>query len=209
MTLSYPRSLECPACGAAHELEVHQSITGSKYPERVDALLAGKVNQVACKCGKRLVLDVPLLVSLFDLGVLIQYQPAAEPLEPGFEESLRQQVSASLRVRLVRTSNELREKVIIARAKLNDLVVEMVKLLVRASAPPELAEAAIFFERERGATDLGFTLVAPDGSIHQATVPRRVYGNVAAKHQADIEANDAALVVDQALAKRLLLPAPH
>ena len=129
-------SAQCPHSNAEIEIPYVEEVNIAKQPEAKEAILSGKFFKYTCpECGKVISTAGPLLYHDPDVPTMIYFVPT------GFDAStdkLDEMLSliqgmegdkASLyQARLVSTVDKLLEKIYIQDAKLDDRIVELVKL---------------------------------------------------------------------------------
>ncbi len=178
-------SVRCPACGSESEAALVQSINAQTQAADKRRLLAGELNVLACACGKRTPLAATLVFHDPFADFYAQVVPAGRELAKA-EAAFRAAGVVGTR-RIVRTQNELIEKIKIADAGLADWAVEMAKVL--------LGEGTLMFDR------------ADEHELHWIVLDRVVRGLASARSQYDQlaartpPASDE-LVIDRAWAER-------
>jgi CpXC protein len=168
----------CPACGAAAEHELVQTIDPRENPADKARLLAGELNVLACqRCGKRTQLAAQLLYRDADAGFYAQVCPGGDDaLEAGAAAFAASGVSGTLRV--VPTQNALVEKVKIVDAGLADWAIELVKVLL-LSTLGEL-DRVLLFESLDGDT-LRWLMFDEDGRGERVSSAKTGYDRLAAR----------------------------
>lgn len=163
----------CPACGAKHDNELVQSINTQTNPKDKERLLAGELNVLACKCGKRTQLGANVLFHDPDAHYYCQ-------VVPGGDQAMGQAAAAfaasgvSGTLRLVPSLNALVEKVKLLDAGLVDWAAEMTKVLLLASIG-ELDRVLLFDAIDREAEVLRWVIFDEEGRA-----PERVSSPLAA-----------------------------
>lgn len=136
--------VKCPACGTEQEAQLVQTIDTQQNLDDKTKLLAGELNVLACKCGKRTQLAANILYKQDDYYCQVV---------PGGEQAMAEAAAAfaasgvSGRRRLVPSLNALVEKVKLLDAGLDDRAVEMAKVLLLATVG-ELDRVLLFDELE-------------------------------------------------------------
>jgi hypothetical protein len=132
MLKTYPLPIECEQCHTDQDFVLRTWIEVSKCPQDKEDLLAGTLNTFVCpKCKFSKMYDFPLfyedrkkrlliLVASPPVEVIHRYPP------PG--------ITKTTQLRLVSSRNELIEKILIRDAKLDDRVIEYMKVQVRISS---------------------------------------------------------------------------
>jgi hypothetical protein len=173
--------VRCPACGADHDATVVQSINAHTDPGAKARLLAGELNVLACPCGKRAPLAATLLYT--DPGRAFFCQVVPDPAGVAKAGAAFRASGAEGTQRIVRTQNELIEKIKILESGLADWAIELLKV----GADP----GVLFFDRADQA-ELHFVLV--ERVVRGLAVPRATYDELARR------APPSALVIDHAWA---------
>jgi hypothetical protein len=171
----------CPACGAAHDCQLVQTIDARENPADKARLLAGELNVLVCECGKRTQLAAQLLYRDLggdaDAGFYAQVCPGGDDaLEGGAAAFAASGVSGTLR--LVPTQNALVEKVKILDAGLADWAIELVKVLL-LSTLGEL-DRVLLFDALDGDT-LRWLMFDDDGRAEHVTSAKAGYDRLAAR----------------------------
>lgn len=145
------REIECPHCEAKQTVQVAIGLHITRLPHVKNAILDGTFHQFDCtSCGKRIEVRIPIIYTDFDRGHWIEVRPDDEisqwaELAPvaaaTFERAvvhgapiLRSRVEAFM-TRLVFGYAELREKVLVFDAGIDDRAVECLKLLAIRTDP--------------------------------------------------------------------------
>ena len=76
MSINMPLDFKCPYCRNKQKIVIWQSINVTVNPELKNKLLAAEINQFTCeKCGKKTLLNVPLLYHDMEKKFCVQYYP--------------------------------------------------------------------------------------------------------------------------------------
>lgn len=129
-------TIHCPVCQAEVERDIITKIDTRQEPELKQALLEGTLFNFECEsCGAKRQIDHDCMYMDRDLKVVVCLIPQLETRKSEMEEILTQfmrQSSEDLSqysLRVVTTAAQMVEKVTIFNDELNDIVVEIVKLL--------------------------------------------------------------------------------
>ncbi|MCB9544447.1 MAG: CpXC domain-containing protein [Myxococcales bacterium] len=141
----------CPRCGGAAPVRLYESLNPERFPEARELLRARALHRATCPgCQQTLLVDAPVLYTDFELGLWVHCLPEAwRPHMRQHEADARQlfaqtfapdrpgalALGASLRLRVAFGLEELREKMILAEAALDDRHVEILKLELLATHP--------------------------------------------------------------------------
>lgn len=134
MSSSPVKQVCCPVCRHIQDFTLWNFVDVTDDPERKQALLNGALTRMTCdKCGAETDVIYPLLYHDAEFRLMIWLIPGRG--QPGDDEYKIEEIDAALAAthefRLVRTVNELKEKVVIAEAGLDDRVVELFKVVMR------------------------------------------------------------------------------
>lgn len=143
--------LRCPRCATELRARIAAGVHASRIPEVRDDILARRFHRVACRgCGASIEVQRPLVYTDFDRDhwVLVA-GPGELGRWPAYEARLREDVARvfergsplahglaeRLRVRVVFGYEELREKLVVWDAGLDDALVECLKVRAYAEDP--------------------------------------------------------------------------
>ena len=176
--------VNCPACGRAHELVAWQSLNVTLDPDEKPRLLDGSLTRFTCEgCGHTADLVYPLLYHDMDKQLMLWLLPeggdegAGDKSDPDeLPPTMRKTLGPGYTFRRVGSHNELREKVYVSDAGLDDRVIEVVKLILWEQMPEDQKpqDGELLFGgvvREEDGERLAFTILTPAGGTG-LTVPR-------------------------------------
>lgn len=153
-------TIQCPVCQSEQEREIWTKIDAQENPEAKDLLLAGEIFNFECdQCGARRQIDSDFLYLDHEKGFIVSLIPNLEERKEAMEEILGQFIRQSnqdlstYQLRVVRDAPSLVEKVTILDQGLNDIVIEIVKLLTDglfAKERPEDQVKARYFYLHHG-----------------------------------------------------------
>lgn len=175
--------VRCPSCAAEHEAVLVQSINCHTDLDAKARLLAGTLNVLACHCGKRTPLAATILYTDPDHDFYCQVVP--DPAGLSRAVAAFRGSGATGTQRIVRSQNELIEKIKILDAGLADWAIEMIKVGVPARSG---AAEAMFFDR---ADDAELHFVVVERVVRGLAVPRATYDELA------LRAPPTELVIDR------------
>ena len=137
-------SIICPECGHEQELHVIPSVNVTLDPDMKDKVLSGDIFLFTCeKCGFTGFAGYPFIYEDKETngGFLIYLEPECEDREVGIDGDVADQVLLqNMTMRLVTTVNELKEKVFIFEAGLDDRIIELFKTLALSKMRADNAE---------------------------------------------------------------------
>ncbi|MBA3820920.1 MAG: CpXC domain-containing protein [Deltaproteobacteria bacterium] len=176
--------VRCPGCGSVQDAELVQSINTQQNPRLVERLLAGELNVLTCKCGKRTQLA----------ATVVFHDPAADFLCqvcPGGDEAIARAAEvfrvagATGPQRIVPSLNALVEKAKLLEAGLEDWAIEMTKVLLLASLGNELDRVLLFESMDRPAGVIHWVLFDEDGGRPELMAsPLHAYDKLVARTNA-------------------------
>lgn len=161
-------NITCPQCGSGQEFTIWQSVNVTLDPELKEQLLRGQLTAFTCsRCGHTS--DVAYSLLYHDMTrkfmVMLSYDDGPPEPELGPMAGIMSKMMSDMRLRMVRSRNELVEKILLFDAELDDRVIEVCKLVVSA----QLKSAGetvrgIFFsgldETEGDQKQLGFVVLS-------------------------------------------------
>ena len=123
----------CPNCNHEQELHVTPTVNVTLDPDMKEKVLSGEIFLFTCEnCGFSGFAGFPFIYEDKETygGFLIYMEPGCEDREVGVDGDIADQVRLqNMTMRLVTTINELKEKIFIFDAGLDDRVVELFKML--------------------------------------------------------------------------------
>jgi hypothetical protein len=131
--MSMPQSqlLTCPKCGHQQQFVIWQSLNVTLNPQEKEQLLNGSLTRFICEeCTNSVQVNYPLLYHDMEKQFMIWLWPAeGNPETAQVEEHM-----STYQLRIARTMNELREKVILFEQKFDDRIMEVFKWMLRTQA---------------------------------------------------------------------------
>jgi hypothetical protein len=226
MSIFEPINVSCPACGATVEFEAVFSLNADRRPDLRDAVLDRSFQEETCsQCGEEFRLDPEMTyidmargqwIAAFPYAKLGQWKALEEQARATFNRAYGEKASAAareigagLKPRITFGWAALREKLVIAGAELDDIVLELMKTaMVRGmETPPIGAGTELRLEQVEGDQLVIAWIKGANEELKEVLrVPRSLYDEIAA-NLAPWEALRASLTsglfVD---VNRLLLP---
>ncbi|MEA2734598.1 MAG: hypothetical protein QOE14_1049, partial [Humisphaera sp.] len=189
MSRPIQENIPCPGCNQASPFTMWASLNVTLDPDKKPLLIDGELFRFRCPhCGAVTQVAYPMLYHDMERQFMIWMAPpddsgnAAGPAEAGFKS---QGQMTGYTFRAVHSINELLEKILIFDAKLDDLVIEMVKMVILTQMPQadQSEETEVHFAQleDNGAEgqELVFAIVKP-AETTGATLPREpVYTDMA------------------------------
>lgn len=209
MSTCINREVSCPGCGAVHPHEMWIGIERSENPELYNCILEEALFDWKCPdCGEKMQLVYPCLYHDRESGVMICLSPKGETEMLARVPREYPQLKAVTK-RLVSTPAELKEKLLIFEAGLNDLAVEMVKLALielMEQKRGRRVERALFTAMDQELDYLGFSFFLRDieKPVFQGTKMEVYQKSLKIAEDSDFEEDGAFMLVDSALAQTLL-----
>jgi len=134
----------CPECGHEQEIHVIPSVNVTVEPEMREKVISGEIFLFTCeKCGFSGFAGYPFIYEDKETagGFLIYLEPECEDREVGVDGDVADQILLkSMTMRLVTTVNELKEKIFVFEADLDDRVLELFKMLALSKMESDDAE---------------------------------------------------------------------
>ena len=146
--------IKCPFCASKQSSLVWNSINCTTDPDLREQLMAKKVNQISCnKCHADITLNEDLLYhdmkNMFMIWLKFSIKKEEDiKLSPAIR-LLKMFQSQKYKYRLVKTSNQLIEKIFIFENNLNDLSIEIIKISMFSNYEIENfpIEDRVYFQR--------------------------------------------------------------
>lgn len=169
--------LQCPRCGESHNVETFTSVNTAKDPDLKARVKDGSLFVWECPhCGAKNLIKGELLYHDPEEKLMVWLLPEGARPPGAVEEAVKQLEGYSLR--RVADAGSLIEKVNIHEAGLDDVTVEMLKMVTRtemSEKTPAVQDVPMKFFRLDGPDNdiiLSFPL---DGSLQAVTVGFNVY----------------------------------
>ena len=180
-------SLTCPKCGSRHPFQLWDSVNTMIDPQLKAAVLDRSLFRFQCPtCGNGTVVQSDFLYHQMEDRIMIQLafsDKAAEDCYAMFTNTsdiaVRQLREQNYLFRIVRSYNELLEKILIFDRGLDDRVIELVKdpmMAFTLLSHPELKGADFLFYAE--GDEMMFKVVGEDGPIGSIGLPQKLYDGV-------------------------------
>ena len=119
--------ITCPKCGSKQEFSLYRSINASN-PELREKFLEGSLTTLICDhCGFSGAVEYPFLYHDLNENFSLFFDPDSDSRHTDLPNVLPAHVVSEIRMRLVHTQDEMREKIFIFRDKLDDRIIELVK----------------------------------------------------------------------------------
>lgn len=190
--------ITCPKCGQEQEIMIYRSINATLDVEANDKLHRNQLFSFTCEaCGETTPLLFDCLYHDMEHGLMIWLKPELTQEElaemnEGIDqmETLDANMKGRYRYRIVRTVNELKEKLAIERENLDDRIIELVKTVYLAHVAEKIGErtvAEVMFD----IIDDGyfFTIFYEDAAIEPGVIlmDMEVYKKVKEQYEASLE----------------------
>lgn len=209
MSMERKETVTCPECGQEQDFIVWHSLNGDLDPEAKQRLLDGTLFRFECSnCGHRSNVNYGMLYHDMTNQVMVYFVD-----EDSVEETLATMNDAENKIgipmpeyrkRIVTDQNALREKAIIFDQKLDDRVIEIIKLIYFSNACKQVPDAnivAVYFLVADGKYILQFIGDKP----LSAEVPMEMYEKIKSDFAERLEnAGDKEALVDIHWASKFL-----
>ena len=193
MSLENKTTATCPQCKEPGEFTVWSSINTTLDPDKKAAVMDGSLFLFTCpKCGAKTIAVYPCLYHDMEKKLMIYLAPTDAAFQDAMRSSattadndLMKTVGAGYIRRIVRTVNELREKVMIFEAGLDDRIVELFKSLLETSMKaqdPSLDDISFLYFRD-GEEDF-VQAVSKGQTIGVSPMVRELYDDLALRCKA-------------------------
>lgn len=127
------KPFSCPSCGNNGEFKMYESVNVSLNPELREKVLSGQIFDWVCpKCGESLSVRYDLLYHDMNKEFQIYYSPNnCTYINKMINDMLTKYPGMRKLCRTVDSLNTLREKILIFEAGLNDIAIELAKLVMK------------------------------------------------------------------------------
>ena len=183
-------SVTCGACGHSQPFTVWSSLNVTLDKELKQELLDRRLTSSTCgQCGNTTEVVYPLLYH--DMGQKLMIWLWPEPGDPDYGDTRQFRIMKGYRFRIVRTINELVEKILVFDENCDDHEVEIFKFLLRGQRENDSdpLDGTLYFlgiqRGEDGEDILGFEHVRESGS-KSFGLPMSVYRDAVASFRRDI-----------------------
>lgn len=152
MDMSQKERITCPKCGHEQEVAIYPSINASLDTEAKDKLLRNQLFTFTCEeCGESTSLIFNCLYHDMEHGLMVWLMPEAGEQELKEMNDTVAQMQAfgmtaegqEYRYRVVRTVNELKEKLLIEQENLDDRIIELLKVAYLVQVAENIGEKTV------------------------------------------------------------------
>src|SRR5664279_1371498 len=195
MSTFVPSTIIC-RCGEHYVVDVANGLHISARPDIREKILAGTFHRFDCpNCGTKTQIDALLSYTDFPARLWFTIAPSTslpwrnrylEIARQGFESTMQRNApelvigwAAEMTRRLVFGLAALREKLIILDAKLDDRVIELLKIQLIRDLRDTFSPTDYFHLTSVSDRELVFEKTHPDGIIRRAPFPRVLYDDLA------------------------------
>lgn len=173
-------SITCPECKTKHPFTKYDSVNTKIDPELKDAVKYGSLFEFKCpSCGAKTTVNYGLLYHQMEDSIMIYYAVSDEderktysmmfgdtPSDPASLMMQKMRKQGHYLMRIVRSQNELREKVMILDDKLDDRIIELFKaglvLKIKEDNPNCRSVDVFYYSNETG----GYIQTILDGKTY-------------------------------------------
>ena len=181
---SETKTITCPRCGTKQEFTLFPVINGSNHDLR-EKFLDGSLMTLTCSgCGFSGVVEYPLLYHDIDENFAVFFDPESDARTAEVPHRLPAHIEGQIRMRLVHTQDDFREKIYIFRDKLDDRIVELVKdaILREMDAKKEkVVPDALYYAEDRFACEGRSLIFVPRKGteyLEPIKIPFTTYENI-------------------------------
>lgn len=123
MSTAITKDIVCPECGQTQKLELYTSINAKENPELRRDILRESVFDWECRhCGYTAQMAYPTIYHDPELGFMVCLRPSGAVSKPETIPAVKELIKRS-----VKNPQELKEKILIFEAGLDDAAIELVK----------------------------------------------------------------------------------
>ena len=202
MSKTHTETITCPECGKQAEFTVWDSINTTLEPEMRERVKSGELFRWSCpKCGCKVNVNFATLYHDMKQKIMIYYVPGnPEEVIPYMKSAMNHvmegEEAGQYYKRVVGSPNQLREKLMILEAGLDDRNIELMKLF--ASTRVKLQDkgfelAEMLFDRAKNGANY-FALRLKNGTWQEMEFDQALYQNVAKVFEAYVKNSDAVSV---------------
>lgn len=190
MSKAYEREVTCPRCRRSQEMTIWASVNATVDPPLRGRLLNHDLNVFRCSCGHEGELAHDLLYHDMTIGFLIWLKYPDEEGSITLEDTalgFARDVMKGYTFRIVRTRDQLIEKILIFEDGLDDRVMEVLKLVILSRVGDEavIQKTALYYSGkniEASEHELEFVILNESGEERPCVVGYdEGYGQVADK----------------------------
>ena len=190
-------TVTCPNCGGEHPATVRSSIDTKQDPELKKAVRDRSAFLFTCpSCGGKSYLDYGLLYHQVEDKIIIRYADSDEQAEEASGVLSLEDPSGMLQdvhkgnylIRIVRTQNELREKLSIFDEGLDDRIIEIFKIYVLATFQnehPGCKSIEMLYVKYQGKNSI--QIIADGKTCGTAEIPAKFYTELCVKYSGVLE----------------------
>lgn len=184
MSMPREQKITCPQCGKEIEFTMWESIN-TEMDFAIPDIISGKLFEIECKnCGLKTHIVYPILFNDLERNVWIWLQPDFDGEDA--DGMLKMTKSMGTRIRIVLTQEDLREKTAILNAGLDDRLVELAKIFLRAQIDSQL-EGKEVEKVFLNITENGFLWeLVIDGKSQLLEAPSDMFDELAEQLQAEL-----------------------
>ena len=181
-------TITCPKCNEEHPFVMWQSINTQLDPEMRAAVKDRSAFQFICPtCGEKTYVDYGFLYHQMEDGIMIHYASSDEDAEEIYKMVTNKEqdslfydmLDADYLIRIVRSQNELREKISIFDEGLDDRIIEIIKLFVLAKYQEQNSGdksiALYYVKKEEGDC---IEIYGDDGYKGHFVIPKGLYDDM-------------------------------
>ncbi len=159
MSIENEAVITCPKCHQEHPFTTWDSVNVTLDPEKKEAVLNGSAFLFECPdCGEKTMINYRMLYHDMERNIMIQYAVSDDEAVEAYNSltdngpaSMIGSLKSDYILRIVRTQNELCEKIRIFDAGLDDRIIELAKLFMLAHYQQDYADEKpieIYFTKE-------------------------------------------------------------
>lgn len=181
--------ITCPKCGCEADFTIWSSINTVLDPDMFEKVRTGEAFAFTCpECGNVADVDYGFLYHQMDARMMIYYVPEPSEVEKAYDmfrgdnkiTGMFKEEQENYLYRIVRTKNELIEKLFIFDAGLDDRAIEIIKVFYAQKVleeKPEISVDEIRFEEAEN-NEIGLVFITEGSPVASCQIGRDFYDAV-------------------------------
>lgn len=154
MSTEIKKDIVCPSCGRVQKLEMYTSVNSEDNPELRRAILSEGIFDWEClNCGYVAQMVYPMIYHDPKNKFMIALRPSAAVTRPEPVSSMQ-----GMKLRSVKNPRELKEKILIFEAGLDDAAVELVKNAITTAVKKNFSGSVHAFFCEADEEEMRFSI---------------------------------------------------
>lgn len=201
------RRVTCPKCGAEKEVAIWESVNTSVDPSLKQMVLERRLTEFVCpSCGYTTPVIYGFLYHQPEDKVMISFVTSDDQVQ-GVINSFTTppfNMFPGYKKRVVRSYEELTEKIRIFDSGLDDRVIEIEKLLLFPKIKAALPDAVGVYFSKKNDNSISFDVLSSDGLVRSVSTSGDMYGSILPQYKSRLENQSESFVVNSNYAKMTL-----